>query len=79
MESMAVEAQLKGLFTAIGRARAEMDSPALAVLDDSTVRHRVVAIDLGQLQRARAVAASRQRDHTCRVSSRAVRLSFTAA
>ena len=64
MESMTVEAQLKGLYTAIGRARAEVDSPAPAVLDDSTLRHRVAAIDLGQLQRARTVAASRQRAHT---------------
>ena len=52
-----VEAQRRGLFSAVNRAVAQLDSPALASLDAATLRRRVVTMDLGRLQRARAAAS----------------------
>ena len=55
--SPAAEAQRRGLFSAVNRAVAQLDLPALASLDAATVRRRVVTMDLERLQRARAAAS----------------------
>ncbi len=70
--SPAAEAQRRGLFSAVNRAVAQLDSPALASLDAATLRRRVVTIDLERLQRARAAASvlPRLRVHTKAVSPR---------
>ena len=52
-----VEGQGNGLFSAVDRAAARLDSPAPASLDATTVRRRVVTIDFGMLTRARAAAS----------------------
>ena len=54
----AVEAQQSGLFSAVDRASAQLDSPTPASLDAITLRSRVVMMDLDRLQRARATAAA---------------------
>ena len=54
----AVEAQRMGLFSAVNGASARSDSPAPASLDVTTLRRRVVTMDLERLQRARAAAAA---------------------
>ena len=53
----AVEAQRSGLFSAVNGASARLDSPAPASLDATTLRRRVVTIDLERLRRARAAAS----------------------
>ena len=53
----AVKAQRSGLFSAVNGASARLDSPAPASLDATTVRRRVVTIDLERLRRARAAAS----------------------
>ena len=67
-----VEGQGNGLFSAVDRAAARLDSPAPASLDATTVRRRVVTIDFGMLTRARAAASvlPRPRVHTKAVSPR---------
>ena len=57
----AVEAQSSGLFSAVHRASAQLNSPVPASLDATTVRRRVVTIDLGRLQRAQATVAGLRR------------------
>ena len=52
----AVEAQHSGLFSAVNRGLEQLDSPPPASLDATTLRRRVVTMDLGRLQRARAAA-----------------------
>ena len=64
----AVEAQRMGLFSAVNGASARLDSPAPASLDVTTLRSRVVTMDLERLQRARAVAAARSPVQTEAVS-----------
>ena len=54
----AVEAQSSGLFSAVYRASVQLDSPVPASLGATTLRSRVVMMDLGRLQRARATAAT---------------------
>ena len=54
----AVEAQRMGLFSAVNGASARLDSPAPASLDVTTLRRRMVTMDLGRLQRARAAATA---------------------
>ena len=54
----AVEAQSSGLFSAVYRASVQLDFPAPASLGTTTLRSRVVMMDLGRLQRARATAAA---------------------
>ena len=68
----AVEAQRSGLFSAVNGASARLDSPAPASLDATTLRRRVVTIDLERLRRARAAASvlPRQPVHTKAVSPR---------
>ena len=53
----AVEAQRSGLFSAVNGGSARLDSPAPASLDATTLRRRVVTIDLERLRRARAAAS----------------------
>ena len=53
----AVQAQSSGLFSTNYRAPAQLDLPRPASLDATTLRRRVVTMDLGQLQRAQAAAA----------------------
>ena len=53
----AVEAQRSGLFSAVNDGSARLDSPAPASLDATTLRRRVVTIDLERLRRARAAAS----------------------
>ena len=53
----AVEAQSSGLFSAVYRASVQLDSPVPASVGATTLRSRVVMMDLGRLQRARATAA----------------------
>ena len=53
----AVEAQRGGLFSTVDPAEERFDSPAPVSLDATTVRRRVVTMDLGRLQRAQAGAA----------------------
>ena len=57
----AVEAQSSGLFSAVNRGAEQFDSPTPASLDATTVRRRVVTIDLGRLQRAQATVAGLRR------------------
>ena len=54
----AVEAQSSGLFSAVYRASVQLDSPVPTSLGATTLRSRVVMMDLGRLQRARATAAA---------------------
>ncbi len=54
----AVEAQSSGLFSAVYRASVQLDSPVPASLGATTLRSRVVMMDLDRLQRARATAAA---------------------
>ena len=57
----AVEAQQSGLFSTVDPAAAQLDSPTPASLDATTVRRRMVTIDLGRLQRAQATVAGLRR------------------
>ena len=66
----AVEAQRMGLFSAVNGASARLDSPAPASLDVTTLRRRVVTMDLERLQRARAIAAALSPVQTEAVSPR---------
>ena len=52
-----VEAQRRGLFSAVDRAAARLDSPTPSSLDATAVRRRVVTIDLKQFRRAQAAVA----------------------
>ena len=54
----AVEAQSSGLFSAVYRASVQLDSPVPASLGATTLRSRVVMMDLGRLQRAQATVAA---------------------
>ena len=54
-----VEAQRRGLFSAVNRAAAQLDSAAAGLLDDTTLRRRMVTMDLDRLQRARAAVRRR--------------------
>ena len=55
----AVEAQSSGLFSAVYRASVQLDLPVPASLGTTTLRSRVVMMDLDRLQRARAAALLR--------------------
>ena len=63
-----IEAQRSGLFSTVNRGAEHSDSPTPALLDATTLRRRVVTMDLGRLQRARAAALSRQPVRTKAVS-----------
>ena len=67
-----VEAQRRGLFSAVDRAATQLDSPTPSSLHPTVLRRRVVTIDLGRLQRARAAASvlPRPRVHSKAVSPR---------
>ena len=52
----AIEAQHRGLFSPIEGAATELNSPAPASLDATTLRSRVVTMDLDRLHRSRATA-----------------------
>ena len=56
--SLAVEAQSSGLFSAVNRGAEQLDSQAPTSLDATTLRSRLVTMDLDRLQRARAAAAA---------------------
>ena len=53
-----IEAQRSGLFSAVNRGAEHSDSPTPALLDATTLRRRVVTMDLGRLQRPRAAATA---------------------
>ena len=53
-----IEAQRSGLFSAVNRGAEQSDSPTPALLDATTLRRRVVTMDLGRLQRPRAAATA---------------------
>ena len=55
----AIEAQHRGLFSPIEGAATELNSPAPASLDATTLRSRVVTMDLDRLHRSRATALPR--------------------
>ena len=62
--SLAVEAQSSGLFSPIEGVAAQLDSPAPSPLDATTLRSRLVTMDLDRLQRAGAIALPRSRDRS---------------
>ena len=55
----AVEAQQSGLFSTVDPAAEQLDSPVPALLDATTLRRRVVTMNLDRLQRARATTLPR--------------------
>ncbi len=55
----AAEGQGGGLFFAVNRGAEQLDSPVPALLDATTLRRRVVTMDLDRLQRARATTLPR--------------------
>ena len=57
--SPAAEAQRSGLFSAVDRAAEQLDTPAATLLDDTTLRHRVMTMDLEMLRRAQSAALPR--------------------
>ena len=63
-----VEGQGDGLFSEVGPAALRSRTRASASTDATTLRRRVVTMDLGRLQRARAAALSRQPVRTKAVS-----------
>ena len=63
-----VEGQGDGLFSEVEPAAVRTRTRASASTDATTLRRRVVTMDLGRLQRARAVALSRQPVRTKAVS-----------
>ena len=67
-----VEAQRRGLFSAVDRAATQLDSPTPSSLHATVLRRRVVTIDLERLQSAQAAASvlPRPRVHTKAVSPR---------